>query len=200
MQSATAFDTIATERLLLRPFEPSDARRVAFLAGEYDVAKMCGRVPHPYSYQAAQAWVADTARQREAGVEFPFAITAPIDGLIGACGVMRMGDPADRAWEIGYWLGMPYWGEGYAREASAGLMEWAMAVLDARVFTAGHFADNPASGGVLRKLGFRHAGSASLYGLARQTVSPCERYVWPADAQVDKLAPALAHSLAHAHR
>lgn len=174
--------TIDTQRLTLRPFEETDARRIAWLAGEYDVAKMCGRVPHPYTMASAFDFLAIMKRGREAGSEFAFAVTAPIDGLIGACGVSRSGDENSRSWEIGYWFGMPYWGLGYASEAARGVMDWARDQLAAESFVAGHFTDNPASGHVLRKLGFVPSGSQELFGLARQCTSPAQRYVWPEGA------------------
>lgn len=174
--------TIDTQRLTLRPFEETDARRIAWLAGEYDVAKMCGRVPHPYTMASAFDFLAIMKRGREAGSEFAFAVTAPIDGLIGACGVSRSGDETSRTWEIGYWFGMPYWGLGYASEAARGVMDWARDQLAAESFVAGHFTDNPASGNVLRKLGFVLSGSQELFGLARQCTSPAQRYVWPEGA------------------
>lgn len=174
--------TIDTQRLTLRPFEETDARRIAWLAGEYDVAKMCGRVPHPYTMASAFDFLAIMKRGREAGSEFAFAVTAPIDGLIGACGVSRSGDENSRSWEIGYWFGMPYWGLGYASEAARGVMDWARDQLAAESFVAGHFTDNPASGNVLRKLGFVLSGSQELFGLARQCTSPAQRYVWPEGA------------------
>lgn len=184
-------DTITTQRLHLRPFQESDARRIAFLAGDYDVAKMCGRIPHPYSYPAARAWVEKQAEKRATGADIPFAVTTERDGLIGACGINRL-EGEYPIWEIGYWFGMPYWGLGYASEAAEALMWWAREALGAEVFTAGHFLDNPASGHVLRKLGFVPTGKGELFGLARQRVSPVERYVWPASAQDVKL-PELAH-------
>ncbi|MBI1360168.1 MAG: GNAT family N-acetyltransferase [Alphaproteobacteria bacterium] len=188
---------IETERLILRPFELTDARRVSYLAGDYEVAKMCGRVPHPYPVLIAEAWIATQAAARAKGEDYPFAITLPGDGLIGACGVNRVAGAGRHVWELGYWLGLPYWGEGYASEAARGLMAWAQDTLDARVFTAGHYVDNPASGGVLRKLGFEHTGSAELFGLARARTSPCERYVWPAGTATDTLALASGAHAAH---
>jgi len=179
--------TIETARLKLRPFHETDARRIAYLAGDYDVARSCGRVPHPYSFKMALDWLATHPRKLESGVEFPFAIDLERDGLIGSIGVNRLGDGADAPWELGYWLGKPYWGLGYATEAATAVMQWARAELDAKVFTAGHFTDNPVSGNVLRKLGFVRIGSSELFGLARQRTSPCERYVWPEGAAAAKL-------------
>lgn len=191
--SALAAATIATPRLVLRPFEPGDARRIAYLAGDYEVARMCGRVPHPYALHAALDWIDLTRRQRTDGCEYPFAVTAELDGLIGACGVTRLADEPDSPWELGYWFGLPYWGAGYATEAAGALMDWARDALGVRLFAAGHFADNPASGRVLRKLGFVAAGPDQMFGLARQRVSPVERYVWPEGAAPVKLAD---HALA----
>jgi RimJ/RimL family protein N-acetyltransferase len=172
----------------LRPFTEADAARLAYLAGDYDVAKMCGRVPHPYSMAAAHEWIGRQGPARASGGDFPFAVTAPIDGLVGCCGVHRTGDTSDGAYEIGYWFGLPYWGLGYASEAARAVMDWARDQLGAKVFLAGHFADNPASGRVLSKLGFTRTGSAELFGLARQATGVGERYVWPEGAAGVKLA------------
>ncbi len=180
--------TITTQRLTLRPFTTGDAGRVAYLAGDYEVARMCGRVPHPYPPSAAESWIEGQERERASGHDFPFAVTAPIDGLIGACGVSRVDAPGDTTWEIGYWLGLPYWGQGYASEAAGALMDWACDQLGAQAFVAGHFADNPASGKVLRKLGFVRTGSAELFGLARRSIARGERYVWPEGAAAASLA------------
>jgi RimJ/RimL family protein N-acetyltransferase len=180
--------TIKTQRLTLRPFTEADAGRLAYLAGDYDVSKTCGRVPHPYSLANAHAWIASHGEERTRAGSFPFAVTAPIDGLVGSCGLTRAGDASEGAYEIGYWIGLPYWGLGYASEAAQAVMGWARDQLGAKVFTAGHFADNPASGNVLRKLGFAHAGSADMFGLARLSVAKGERYVWPEGAAGAKLA------------
>jgi RimJ/RimL family protein N-acetyltransferase len=115
-------------------------------------------------------------------------VTAPIDGLIGSCGIHRSGEKDSTTWEIGYWYGLPYWGLGYASEAAQALMDWGRDQLGAKAFVAGHFADNPASGHVLRKLGFVRTGSMELFGLARQAVAPGERYVWPEGASIASLA------------
>ena len=186
---------ITTPRLSLRPFEETDARRIAYLAGDYDVAKMCSRVPHPYTMAAAYDFIGMISRSRESQREFSFAVTAPIDGLIGACGVSRVPETDGRTFEIGYWFGMPYWGLGYASDAARAVMDWAREQLGAETFVAGHFVDNPASGNVLRKLGFAPAGDQELFGVARQRASLATRYVWP-----DGASPAnLQHGAQAAH-
>jgi RimJ/RimL family protein N-acetyltransferase len=175
----TKMSTIRTSRLMLRPFEEADARRVAYLAGAYDVAKMCGRVPHPCTMASAYDFIDMTRLGRESGAEHAFAVTAPIDGLVGSCGVMRVGGEDSATYEIGYWFGISYWGLGYASESARTLMDWAREKLAATAFAAGHFFDNPASGNVLRKLGFAPCGKQDLFSLARQGSSPAARYIWP---------------------
>src|SRR5262249_46867755 len=132
--------TINTRRLTLRPYEHADASRIAYLAGDYDVAKMCARVPHPYTMAAAHSFIDLIGDRISRSQEFAFGVTLPIDGVIGACGVSPVGKPEDATWEIGYWYGMPYWGLGYASEAARALMGWARDQLGAKVFVAGHFA------------------------------------------------------------
>jgi RimJ/RimL family protein N-acetyltransferase len=155
---------------------------MTYLAGDYDVAKMCGRVPHPYPIAAAHSFIDMMSKRIETGDEYAFAVVAPIDGVIGSCGVSPVGRPEDATWELGYWYGMPYWGLGYASEVGQALMDWTRDQLGAKAFVAGHFVDNPASGNVLRKLGFVRTGTQDLFGLARQQTSPAERYVWPEGA------------------
>ena len=191
----TRMKAIKTARLLLRPFEEADARRIAYLAGAYDVAKMCGRVPHPYTMASAYDFIDMTRAGRDSGAEHAFAVTAPIDGLVGSCGLMRVGGEESATYEIGYWFGMPYWGLGYASESARALMDWARDELGAKAFGAGHFVDNPASGNVLRKLGFAPCGGQDLFSLARQGSSPAARYIWPEGATPVSLAD---HPGAHA--
>src|SRR5690606_40445391 len=68
--------TIGTPRLTLRLFEEADAQRIAYLAGDYDVARMCGRVPHPYPIAAAYSWIGRQDDNRKQGGEFAFAVIA----------------------------------------------------------------------------------------------------------------------------
>jgi RimJ/RimL family protein N-acetyltransferase len=175
---------IWTSRLHLRPFEAGDAQRVAELAGDYDVARMCSRVPHPYSAAEAAEKIARQPQLRESSIGYIFAVTIAhgggIEELIGSCGAFAVDD--GRAWEIGFWFGRPYWGNGYATEAVQGLMDWAGVELGPTLFRADHFADNPASGGVLRKLGFGRSGAGMAASLAREGDAPIECYVWPAAA------------------
>jgi 8-oxo-dGTP diphosphatase len=115
---------------------------------DYDVARMTARVPHPYGESDAEAFVAAGSANR-------FVIQHKRgDVFLGMVGLH-----IDEGCEFGYWLGKPFWGQGYATEAASRLAEYAFEVLGLENLHAGWFHDNPASGHVLAKLGARHNGS-----------------------------------------
>jgi [ribosomal protein S5]-alanine N-acetyltransferase len=172
---------IQTKRLRLRAFAPTDAAAISRLAGDYDVSKMCGGIPHPYPELAADGWIMLQAHAWARDLSYSFAVTLEAGDLIGSCGVYRMSGTRNW-WEIGYWFGRPFWGRGYASEAAQAVMDWAKRELGADRMVAGHFADNPASGQVLRKLGFEYTHTLPFFGMARGQKSPSDRYVWHAGA------------------
>ena len=113
--------TLGTERLLLRPLEPGDAAAVRRLAGEWEVARFLAQVPYPYSPEAAAEWVNHTRRGLTAGSEVTLAITRKVDGmLIGAIGITL--SLHGRSGALGYWIGRPFWGAGFASEAAAAML------------------------------------------------------------------------------
>jgi len=147
-----------TQRLLLRALDYRDARRIALLAGDWDVARMTGRIPHPYSDELAQQWISDLAEgERVWGIIHQGV-------LVGLCGYML----EDNAAEIGYWIGKPWWGRGFATEAAAALIDHCFHELGFERVTCGHFVDNPASARVISKLGFRYTGVELVWCEARQ--------------------------------
>ncbi len=157
-----------SQRLTYRPLDARDAGRIAVLAGEWDVARMTSRIPHPYSLVDADQWIASIDHD-----EFVRAVER--DGeLIGAVGYIP-GEPGQA--EIGYWIGKPWWGNGYATEAAGTLVRHCFADAGFRQLTCGHFADNPASERVIKKLGFRRIGTGAQWCEARQSEVPTVRYV-----------------------
>jgi RimJ/RimL family protein N-acetyltransferase len=130
--------------------------------GDYDVARMTSRVPHPYGESDAEDFIAMAEPNR-------FVIERKGDSLfMGMAGIH-----ADDGYEFGYWLGRPFWGFGYATEAARRLVTYAFTVLDVDQLHAGWFYDNPASGHVLAKLGARHNGSAMRHCRARGMALLC---------------------------
>jgi RimJ/RimL family protein N-acetyltransferase len=148
---------IKATRLLLRPFTLADAKEVQRLAGDRDIAATTAAIPHPYDDGVAEQWIAMHQQRFEEGTWLNLAITRDPDGaLVGALG-LRLELEHDRA-ELGYWIGKPYWGQGYATEAARALVEYGFERLGLHRIYAYHFSSNPASGKVLQKIGMRHEG------------------------------------------
>ena len=147
---------LESERLILRPPEWSDVPAMLPLIGEWEVARNLGTVPHPYTEDDAREFFARLESRRGEGKDFTFAVTQKSDGAyLGACGV----HPRDNGeTELGYWLGKPHWGMGFATEAARAVARFAFAELALEALVAGWFFDNPASGRVLDKLGFVASG------------------------------------------
>src|SRR5688500_15729272 len=146
--------TIQTARLTLRPLTLDDAERLHELVTAREVALNTLRIPHPYPEGMAEEWIGKR-KEQEADGEFAFAID---DGaLVGVIGLHLKRD--DDTAEIGYWLGVPYWGRGYASEAAAALIRFGFEALNLNKIYAGYFSRNPASGRVLQKCGMRYEGT-----------------------------------------
>lgn len=159
---------IKTRRLVLRALVPSDAGEMARLAGDWDVARMTSRIPYPYSEALAEQWM----QALEPGEEVR-AITLK-GALIGAVGSMPQPDGAA---EIGYWIGRPWWGQGYATEAARALVRHCFTSGGYTRLTCAHFVDNPGSERVIRKLGFTPMDEACLVWCdARQAEVPAQWY------------------------
>lgn len=148
---------LVTERLILRGFRLSDAPAVQILAGAYEVADTTLNIPHPYPANAAIEWISSHAKGIESGTDFSFAITRREDGeLLGAIGLHLA--PRHNKAETGYWLGVPYWGRGYATEALRRVLAYGFEEAGLNRIYAGYFTRNPASRRVQEKAGMTFEG------------------------------------------
>jgi 8-oxo-dGTP diphosphatase len=171
------FEPLATERLSLRPLRPDDAEAIHRLVNDWEVVRMLSQLPFPYPRELADKWIASTLEQMERGSGYHLAITGQEDGremLIGCIG-LRL-DLTPQVGNLGYWIGRRFWRLGVASEAAARLARWALANLDVDRLEASVAVDNPASGSVLRKAGFREVGTAEEDFLARGGKHPVVRY------------------------
>ena len=150
-----------TERLLLRPGWAEDAPALSRAIGDESVVRNLSRAPWPYALGDAERFLAlpqDPQSPR-------FLITRRDDGtIIGGIGLMR--EEGENA-ELGYWIARDHWGRGYATEAGRAVVALADESLRLPKLKASHALDNPASGRVLGKLGFRPGPLAKLHSLAR---------------------------------
>lgn len=159
---------IETERLLLRAPHLDDAADLARIANDPRVAAGLRDVfPHPYTLSDARHWIAG-AEQRHPLMGL--LITAQ-DVPIGGIGLVPGDDVARYSVEVGYWLGVDSWGQGYATEALRALCAHAFATTEfVRIFGC-VFEGNDASGRVLEKSGF------ALEGVQRKAVYKAGRFL-----------------------
>ena len=148
---------LETERLVLRPFQIDDAARVKALAGASAIYETTLNIPHPYEDGMAEKWIASHASQFCEGNGVNLAVTLKADGvLIGAIGLDAT--VRHQRAELGYWIGVPYWGSGYCTEAAIAMIRYGFTVMNYHKITSMHMECNPASGRVMEKAGMRQEG------------------------------------------
>lgn len=169
-----------TERLLLRPAWPEDWEMILWGIGDERVVRNLACAPWPYLPEHAHEFA-----RRGQDPRYPaFLLTLPEDQgsrLIGCAGLGESCGGGNA--EIGYWIARPHWGRGYATEGARGVLEVARLLGHTRI-DAGHYLDNPASGRVLRKLGFQPTGAVKPRDcLARGEATPCAIYSLDLDVE-----------------
>jgi RimJ/RimL family protein N-acetyltransferase len=142
---------LETERLMLRRPTLADVRAIAHLANDRRIAENARRLPHPYSQDHAVEFVRGmTSEQRET----VFLIEnnhAPI-GMVG----IDWRTPETP--ELGYWLGVDHWGQGFATEAARAVIDFTFEEFDTECLISGARVANPASRNILEKCGFQWSG------------------------------------------
>ncbi len=168
--------TLETPRLKLRPYTEADIPELLPLIGTREVAATTLRIAHPYTEQDAKAFL-ELAKDPD---KLWLAITLRSDGRqIGGVG-LRVEKQHQHA-ELGYWLGVPFWGHGYATEAAADILRYGFETLALHRIFASHFKHNQASGRILKKIGMKYEGchrehllkwdrfvDSELYGMLRR--------------------------------
>jgi RimJ/RimL family protein N-acetyltransferase len=168
--SGFSIPVLETERLVLRAPRLEDAEAVAVLANDRRIAENTARIPHPYRIADAESFIIG-ANKHEA--EATFFMTLPNGTLVGACG---FGPLEGETPELGYWLGVPYWGNGYGTEAVRAVIDYAFTDAGHEVLQAGARVTNPASRRVLEKCGFQWTG-VGLYRIrALASSAPIDRF------------------------
>ncbi len=164
---------LQTKRVLLRPPVAADISRFVPLLNDFEVTRNLSRVPHPYTEDDGCAWIVRVAGERVRGDSYPFVVVEKTAGmLLGMCGVHPQLD-----FMLGYWIGKPYWGQGYATEAVRRVAKFAFDELGANALTASWMHDNPASGRVLEKIGCKPNGTEERDCLSRGTTVFCHKVI-----------------------
>jgi len=152
-----------TKRLLLRPGWIEDAPLLAEAITDERIARNTAHMPWPYRLEDAEEFL---TQQQDADYPNFQIIDRSVDPvrMIGGIGFME----GDGAPEIGYWIRPDSWNHGFATEAALAALAAVRSSLGYTRIIAGHFVDNPASGRVLEKLGFKPTGQiAPQYSRAR---------------------------------
>lgn len=167
---------LETRRLWLRWPRLADVQAIVRLAGEKTVAEMTARIPHPYSPEEGERFIFHARRANADGAGLQLAITPKgkpntLIGLVGIGPEPETGKP-----HLGYWLGTPFWGQGYATEAARALIDAFFAYGEADELTASARVINPASRRVLEKCGFAYQGSCLAELPARGGLFPADHF------------------------
>lgn len=135
-------ETTRTERSTLRQPREGDAEPLAALIGDWEAVRMPAIPPYSYTVDDARGYYARTASN-------PWQFVIQADRPIGVVGLSGL---------LGYWLGKPWWGRGYATEAAAVALDAWLVETDADAILAGAFVENTASQNGLAKMGFCETG------------------------------------------
>jgi RimJ/RimL family protein N-acetyltransferase len=161
---------LETERLVLRAPQLGDAKAIAKLANDRRIAENTARIPYPYSVTDAKQYIAWARETRD---ESAFLVTLDDDVVIGACGV-GLGENENP--EIGYWVGVRYWGQGFATEAARAVIDYAFEKFGFEALHSAARVTNPASRRVLEKCGFQWTGAGLGRSRALNSSVPIDRF------------------------
>ncbi|GAC1043432.1 GNAT family N-acetyltransferase [Rhizobium sp. No.120] len=162
--------SIETARLRLRPTSTLAAIRAFEIQSDWAVTRMLSNASYPPNENDIRDWFSSHEREWAEGSAYRFAIEQE-ERMIG---IVDVDGIADSKGSLGYWLERQAWGKGYAFEAAQALIAFSFQTIDLSKLESGHASDNPASGRVLTKLGFRRAGYRELFSRARrETIIQC---------------------------
>lgn len=157
---------LKTKRLTLRAARPSDAEAIVALINDRRIAENMATVPHPYTLADAEAFIAQATDKPL------FVITLAGGRIVGGGGIGLRA----KGHEIGYWIGVPHWGHGYATEAARAFIDHAFGDLGYTELLAGARVSNPASRRVLEKCGFQWTGVVLQRVVAINSSAPSDRF------------------------
>jgi len=142
---------LETERLTLRRPTLADVKAIAHLANDRRIAENTRRLPHPYSRDHAVEFVRAMAADGRGSVFL-------IENNYSPIGIAGIDWREPDAPELGYWLGVEHWGQGFGTEAARAAIDFFFEESDAEHLMAGARVANPASRNILEKCGFQWSG------------------------------------------
>ncbi|MFH2037421.1 MAG: GNAT family N-acetyltransferase [Candidatus Zixiibacteriota bacterium] len=166
---------IKTKRLLLRPFTLNDAKDVQRLAGMKEVAETTLNIPHPYEDGMAEEWISGHKKNLEEDKTITYAITSKDNTeLIGAISLVL--NLRHQNAEVGYWIGVPFWNNGYCTESLKAIIRYGFEELKLNRIHAHHYVRNEASGKVMQKAGMQFEGYHRQYVISNGVFEDVKSY------------------------
>lgn len=152
----TAYDRLSDPAIRLEPIGQRHAAAVQRLASDPAIGAT-SNVPSPYPEDGAEAWIASEGAKRAEGRSYAFAVLDSDEHVVGVATLMGVDKKAGTA-GLGYWIGVPYWGRGYATAAARACVRYAREELGVRRIEAACLERNGPSRRVLEKAGFELVG------------------------------------------
>jgi len=165
--------SISTNQLSLRPSTATDIERAFEIRQDWQVARMLSAATFPPDRQKMEQWFTTHAHEWNTGTAYRFAIER--EGRM--VGIIDLDDVSNDDAELGYWLEQAAWGKGYGFEAAEAIVRFGFAELKLARIRAGHAEDNPASGRILSKVGFRYLETMPVFSTSRGETIQQRRYV-----------------------
>src|SRR5262245_10328390 len=137
----------------IEPLDFKHAKAVQALASDPAIGAT-SNVPSPYPADGAVSWIRHASLKRAQGADYCFAVIDGAGTVVGACSLIDV-DKKSRSAELGYWIGKPYWGKGYATAAGRRVLAFGFNEIGLRRVVSNCLMRNRASYRVLEKLGFR---------------------------------------------
>ncbi len=171
------FESIRSERLVLRAVNHSDAQVINDYINDTRIYENVARIAPGQTFVSTTDWISKQAPNRQAGAGFTYAIERK-GALIGiiSLGAASATSPAG----LGYWIAPDHWGQGYATEAGQALLDFAQNMLGTQTIYSNFFLENPASGRVLDKLGFKEIGQGEFFCEGQNKMLPHMELMWRA--------------------
>ncbi|WNS76348.1 GNAT family N-acetyltransferase [Bacillus sp. DTU_2020_1000418_1_SI_GHA_SEK_038] len=145
------------KRVILRSLTLDDAEKVEEYASDYEISKTTLNIPHPYPKGSARDFIRSVLEAQKEGRNFNFAIICKENrSFIGLIGLRPVTE--HKRGEVGYWIGKPFWGNGYGTEAAKLIIKYGFEVLNLNRIYAAAFTSNPGSWRIMEKCGMKHEG------------------------------------------
>lgn len=165
---------LISDLVRMRPLETVDIPAIQRLAAAEEIAKNTF-VPHPYPPDGAEKFVEQALEGWRQDEAYVFAILEKASAEFACCMGIHPA-PAHHRAEVGYWIGLPFWGRGLATAALRLIIQFGFETLQLNRIAAGHFPQNPASGRVMQKANMRYEGTLRGALLHRDAYKDEARY------------------------